>query len=37
VGFGKHFQEIIFKQPGLTFVMNFFKLHGAKIRKVRGE
>ena len=30
---GQHLQVIILKQPGLAFIVNFFELHSAKIRK----
>jgi hypothetical protein len=36
--FGKHLKKIILEQASLTFIMNFLKLHGTKIRKgMRGE
>jgi hypothetical protein len=37
MGFGQHFQVIAFKQPGLALIVDFFKFHGAKIRKSRQE
>ena len=37
VGLGQRLQEIIFEQPGLAFIMDFFEMHGAKIRNVNGE
>jgi hypothetical protein len=33
----QHFQVITFKKAGLPFVIYFFEVHGAKIRKVNGE
>ena len=33
--FGQHFQKIILKQASLTFIVDFFELHGAKIPKRR--
>ena len=33
MGFGQHFQEIILKQAGLSFIIYFFKMHAAKIGK----
>jgi hypothetical protein len=40
VRFGQHFQEIVLKQTSLPLIMNFFKMHAAKIGKlgvVRGQ
>lgn len=33
---GQGFQKIVFKEPGLPFIMDFFKMHGAKIRNESG-
>jgi hypothetical protein len=33
IGLGQCLQEIAFEQTGLAFIMNFFEMHGAKIRK----
>jgi hypothetical protein len=37
VGLGQGFQEIVFKKTGLAFVMNFFKMHEAKIGNEAAE
>lgn len=35
--FGQHLEVIIFKQAGLSFIINFFEVHAAKIGKLGGE
>src|SRR5687767_1704410 len=37
VGFGQHFQVVTLEQPCLALIINFFKMHAAKIRKASGE